>query len=74
MRQGVRLKEGFAKADKIEKIDDKKFSIILHQGWKRQVKRMAEKCWYEVIDLKRVRVGNIKLGRLGEGEYKRIKI
>jgi len=74
MTKGVRLKEGLAKADRIGRINDTRFSIVLHQGWKRQIRRMTEKCGYEAIDLKRVRMGDIRLGRLKEGEYKEIKL
>ncbi|OIO17385.1 pseudouridine synthase [Candidatus Kuenenbacteria bacterium CG11_big_fil_rev_8_21_14_0_20_37_9] len=74
MEKGVMLDHGLALADIIKKTAKKKFSIILHQGWKRQIRRMAEKCGYIVTDLKRVRIGKIEIGALREGQYIKLKI
>jgi len=68
------LDHGLALADIIKKTAKKKFSIILHQGLKRQIRRMAEKCGYIVTDLKRVRIGKIEIGALREGQYIKLKI
>lgn len=70
MKSGIELSEGIAKADKILKISENKFKIVLHQGWNRQIRRMCEKLGYSVIELKRTRVGEWKLGELKEGKYK----
>lgn len=72
MEKGVKLKQGIAKVDKIKKIDDNKFNVVLHQGWNRQIRRMCGELGYGVVELKRIRIGNIKLGRLKEGEFKKI--
>lgn len=49
-----------------------KVNLILTEGVNRQIRRMAEKQGYEVKDLKRVRIGKLKLGNLKEGGYIRI--
>lgn len=49
-----------------------KANLILKEGVNRQIRRMAEKQGYEVRDLKRVRIGRLKLGNLKEGGYIRI--
>ena len=72
MKKGIMLDEGLAKADKIKKISNRSFNIILHQGWKRQIRRMCGELGMGVIGLKRIRIGDIKLGNLKEGEYKLI--
>ncbi len=53
---------------KIEYISDNEFKVILTQGKKRQIRRMFDVIGEKVIDLKRVRVGDINLGNLKEGE------
>jgi len=73
MKKGVQLEEGRAQADKITKIDNKKFKLILHQGWKRQIRRMCLVLGYKVLELKRTSIGPIKLGNLKVGQYKKIK-
>ncbi|MGY0372036.1 pseudouridine synthase [Clostridium sp. JNZ J1-5] len=55
----------------IEKLQDKsKVEIIIHEGKNRQVRRMCEKIGHPVIALKRISVGNIKLGNLRRGEWR----
>ena len=52
---------------------DTKIKLVLKQGVNRQIRRMAEKLGYEVKDLKRTRIGKLKLGDLAAGRYKPIK-
>ncbi len=73
LKKGIRLGEGLAQADKIEVINEKEFNIIIHQGWKRQIRRMVEKLNYQVISLQRVRINKLRLGKLKLGGYKVIK-
>jgi 23S rRNA pseudouridine2605 synthase len=44
------------------------YSITIHEGRKRQVRRMFESMGFEVLAIKRVRMGSLKLGNLEEGE------
>lgn len=44
--------------------------IIIHEGKNRQIRRMCEAIGHPVIDLKRMSVGNIKLGDLKLGEWR----
>lgn len=71
--EGVELDEGVAKADACELKDAKTLNIILHQGWKRQIRRMLEGIGQEVVTLKRTRIGNLHLGKLRPGEVKEIR-
>ncbi|MFC1622616.1 pseudouridine synthase [Patescibacteria group bacterium] len=72
MQKGIKLNEGIARADKIKKISNKKFNIILHQGWKRQIRRMCETLKFQIVELKRIRIDKIKLDDLAQGDYKLI--
>lgn len=49
------------------------FNIILTEGKKRQIRRMCEALHHKVIDLKRIRIMNINIGSLKDGEYKKIE-
>lgn len=55
---------------KLAQVDDFRFKITLIQGLNRQIRRMCYKLDYEVLSLKRVRIGNISLGDLRAGEYR----
>ncbi|MBU1179993.1 pseudouridine synthase [Patescibacteria group bacterium] len=61
------------KPAKVKKLGPKKFSIILTEGKKRQIRLMCQALGYHVVSLKRVRIGKIKLDNLGEGKYREIK-
>ena len=71
--KGIRLTEGIAKADKVTQIDKNELEVIIHQGWNRQLRRMAEACHYEIAHLIRTRIGDIKLENLKPGEWRKIK-
>jgi 23S rRNA pseudouridine2605 synthase len=43
--------------------------ITLHEGRKRQVRRMFEKIGFPVVALKRIEFGGLKLGNLKEGKF-----
>ena len=46
--------------------------VTLHEGRKRQIRRMFRALGYEVIKLKRIRIGNLELGELPVGRYQEI--
>lgn len=48
------------------------YSITIHEGRKRQVRRMFEKFGYRVLALKRIRLGGLHLGELKEGEVREL--
>jgi 23S rRNA pseudouridine2604 synthase len=48
------------------------FRIILKQGLNRQIRRMCNVYNYQVLKLQRVRIMNIKLGKLKVGEWRNL--
>jgi 23S rRNA pseudouridine2605 synthase len=44
------------------------YKVILHEGRKRQLRRMFQNLGYNVCDLTRVRLGSLELGSLPEGK------
>jgi len=76
LREGVILEEGKtlpAKFDILWKDRRKNISflrVVLYQGLKRQIRRMFALFGYEVLKLKRVRIGEITLGKLKPGEFR----
>lgn len=56
----------------VDQIDKNTFHIILTQGLNRQIRRMCEYFEYRVINLKRVRIMNIQLGRLKTGSWRNV--
>lgn len=72
MSSGVPILDTITKPCKVKQIDKYTFNIILTQGLNRQIRRMCEYLGYRVINLKRVRIMNIKLGRLKTGDYRNV--
>jgi len=74
MGAGVYLRELSVKTRpcKIERIGKYTFRIILTQGLNRQIRRMCKELGYGVVQLKRERVMNIKLGKLTPGCYRKV--
>lgn len=47
--------------------------IVLTQGLNRQIRRMCKVCGYEVKQLKRIRVMNVRLEKLTPGKYREVQ-
>lgn len=71
---GVYLKElqTTTRPCRVERLEKRSFRIILTQGLNRQIRRMCQAQGYQVQKLKRVRVMNIRLGRLKTGAYRKV--
>jgi 23S rRNA pseudouridine2604 synthase len=73
MERGVRLNGGYVTQKCVlKKLGEYYFSIILTEGKKRQIRRMCSALRYKAVDLRRVRIMNIALGNLKEGNYRMI--
>mgnify|MGYP000847773850 FL=1 len=72
MAAGVPILDTVTRPCTMKKIGKYTFSIILTQGLNRQIRRMCEALGYEVKDLLRVRVMNITLDGLKDGQYRKL--
>lgn len=78
LEKGVVIKEEYSKVTYKTKpclvtlLGQKRFSITITEGKKRQVRRMVEALRNHVRDLTRVRIMNIKLGAMKENTVRRI--
>ncbi|MCD8152426.1 MAG: pseudouridine synthase [Clostridiales bacterium] len=72
MRSGVYLEELGVKTRRcmVEQKNRRTFSMVLTQGYNRQIRRMCEAFGYRVRRLVRVRIMNIRLGDLAPGTYR----
>lgn len=57
---------------KIIKVDKRSFKIILIQGLNRQIRRMCGELSYKVERLTRIRIMNVKLGDLAQGQIREL--
>ncbi|MES2223762.1 MAG: pseudouridine synthase [Patescibacteria group bacterium] len=78
LEKGVVIKEEYSKLTYKTKpclvtiLGYRKFSIVITEGKKRQVRRMVEALKNQVKDLTRVRIMNIKVGAMKENTVRRI--
>jgi len=74
LEQGVELEDGLTHPAAVKEIEAPPFnySITIHEGRKRQVRRMFESIGYPVLTLKRVRLGSLNLGKMKEGEIREL--
>ncbi len=73
MSNGVPILDTVTKKCEVEKLRANVFRIVLTQGLNRQIRRMCEYLGYEVKKLKRVRIMNVKLGRLELGKWRELR-
>jgi|TARA_B100002003_G_scaffold249312_1_gene285309 23S rRNA pseudouridine2605 synthase len=69
IEKGIQLKDGLTSPAKINVINPKKIEITIHEGKNRIVRRIFNKLEYEIISLKRVKIGKLELN-LAIGQYK----
>ena len=74
MTAGVDIEGYRTKPAKVtaHKTNDKKFTIILTEGKKHQIRRMCAALGYQIQSLKRVRIMSIKLDKLKPNQYRKI--
>jgi len=70
---GLELDGKPLKPAKVRQINPEQLQFILREGKKRQIRRMCELVGLHVTGLKRVRVGELRLGKLAEGEWRFVK-
>ncbi len=67
---GLELDGKPLKPAKVKQLNAEQLQIILIEGKKRQIRRMCEAVGLHVSGLKRVRVGELRLGKLEEGQWR----
>jgi len=74
MSNGIPILGTVTKKCKVEKVSNFVFRIILTQGLNRQIRRMCEHLDFRVTSLKRVRIMNIQLDNLRQGEWRDLSL
>jgi 23S rRNA pseudouridine2605 synthase len=72
LRNGVELEDGLSAPAKVRKLGPGALEITIHEGRKRQVRRMCEAVGHPVKRLERVAFGALKLGGLGPGASRQL--
>ena len=72
LRGGVELEDGPTSPAKVKRLGDREIEVTLREGRNRQVRRMLEAVGNEVVALRRVSFGPLRLGDLKAGAARRL--
>jgi 23S rRNA pseudouridine2605 synthase len=72
LREGVQLEDGRTAPATVRQVSGDVLELTIHEGRKRQVKRMCEAVGHRVLTLQRVAFGPLPLGRLPLGAVRRL--
>jgi 23S rRNA pseudouridine2605 synthase len=72
LREGVELDDGRTSPAKVRRVSSGVLEITIHEGRKRQVRRMCEAVGHRVESLERVAFGPLRLGNLPAGGHRRL--
>jgi 23S rRNA pseudouridine2604 synthase len=70
LRHGISLDGQALKRAQVDWQNPEQLRFVLKEGKKRQIRRMCEAVGLHVTGLKRVRIGNVKLGQLPVGQWR----
>jgi 23S rRNA pseudouridine2605 synthase len=72
LREGIELDDGRTSPAKVRRISSSELEITIHEGRKRQIRRMCEAIDHRVESLERVAFGPLRLGNLPVGGHRRL--
>lgn len=70
LRTGVDIGGYITKPAKVRILNNNRLEIIISEGKNRQVRRMCESVGINLLNLRRVKIGKLKLGNLQSGKYR----
>ncbi len=73
LREGVELEDGRTAPAEARRLGEHELELTIHEGRNRQVRRMCSAVGREVLELRRVRFGPLRLDPLAAGEYRRLQ-
>ncbi|GAC1412039.1 MAG: pseudouridine synthase [Candidatus Doudnabacteria bacterium] len=70
LRKGIIIGEDDLTQPAKIKVRDDKIYMTIHEGKKRQIRRMFDKIGYKIKNLKRIRINKLEMGDLPPGKHK----
>ena len=72
LREGVELDDGLTAPARVRRLAPDTIELVIHEGRKRQVRRMCEAVGHPVQSLERTAFGPLRLESLAPGEHRRL--
>lgn len=73
LREGVQLEDGMTAPAGARRLTPDRVELVLHEGRKRQVRRMLEEVGHRVVTLERIAFGPLRLGDLPLGRHRLLR-
>jgi len=73
LNHGLSLDDKKLKPAQVSWLNEDQLKFILHEGKKRQIRRMCELVGLKVVGLKRIRIGHVVLGNLPPGQWRYLR-
>jgi 23S rRNA pseudouridine2605 synthase/23S rRNA pseudouridine2604 synthase len=70
MAEGMPMLRTRTRPAEVQRIDARRFRIVLKEGRNRQIRRMVGRLDNTVVDLRRIRMAHIRLDRLPQGRWR----
>ncbi len=70
LNHGLSLDDKKLKPAQVSWMNEDQLKFVLHEGKKRQIRRMCELVGLKVVGLKRIRIGKVVLGNLPPGQWR----
>ena len=70
LRHGLSLDDQPLRPARVDWQNPEQLRFVLTEGKKRQIRRMCELVGLKVVGLKRIRIGNVVLGQLPQGQWR----
>lgn len=70
MEEGMLIDGKKTRPARCRRTGKKTYTIVLTEGMNRQVRKMAGKLHFNIVNLKRIRIGQIECGRMRPGEWR----
>ena len=77
LARGIKLEDGLTSPAVIRELRQNlpyNYSLTIHEGKKRQIRRMFANLGYMVLALKRIRTGKLEMGNLKEGDIRPLTV
>lgn len=72
--KGVKIEGYITKPAIVEELGARSLRLTITEGKRHQIRRMLTALGYVVVDLKRIRIMNINLGDIKEGQYRQLTV
>jgi 23S rRNA pseudouridine2604 synthase len=73
LNHGLSLDDKELKPAQVSWLNEDQLKFVLHEGKKRQIRRMCELVGLKVVGLKRIRIGKVVLGNLPPGQWRYLR-